>query len=88
MNLFCLSRHYVLLKKKCWFCIHRNSVIFFTVNIWYSFHSFNILLNAFSVMSRKPFRKEYIKRKGLAAGIDGEEGYRVDVAGYRGPQGS
>lgn len=40
-------------------------------------------------MNRKPFRKkERIKKKGLVAGTDGDEGYRADAAGYREPCGS
>ena len=55
---FCNLRLVTLFDRTRWLRVHRKSVTFVTVSIWYSLDSFNSSLKAFGVMNRKPFRKK------------------------------
>ncbi|YP_173440.1 hypothetical protein NitaMp102 (mitochondrion) [Nicotiana tabacum] len=57
---FCNLRLVTLFDGTRWLRVHRKSVTFVTVSIWYSLDSFNSSLKAFGVINRKPFRKKDI----------------------------
>lgn len=57
---FCNLRLVTLFDRTRWLRVHRKSVTFVTVSIWYSLDSFNSSLKAFGVINRKPFRKKDI----------------------------